>query len=92
MGPVMPIPVAKKSVSNSRSPGLAPHLDRALGLALDLLLGLAIAAGAMLLLSIALIKPANAAAGGAPFHLQNSTTLGGHVVASTSRVLKHASD
>ena len=67
MGAVMPIPLAKKAARNSRyrrlTYGLAPRLDFALCRALDLLLGIALAAGAVLslaLLTAALAKPVNA--------------------------------
>jgi hypothetical protein len=72
----MPIPVAKKAARDSRYRGviygLAPGLDFALCRALDLLLGLALAAGAALslaLLSAAFAKPANAAEGATQFYL-----------------------
>ena len=73
-GAVMPIPLAKKAARNSRyrrlTYGLGPGLDFALCRALDLLLGIALAVGAMLslvLLTAALAKPANAAEGSAQF-------------------------
>lgn len=72
----MPIPVAKKVARNSRyrglTYGLAPGLDFALCRALDLLLGFALAAGALLSLALLTAAFANAAESATQFYLLGS--------------------